>query len=230
VVQASPDFPKLTGRVVDNGAYLSPSVERQLSEQLKAHENATGTQVTVVTLPDLQGQSIAEFGYLLGREWGIGQKDKDNGVLLIVSKAERKVRIEVGYGLEGTLTDAISANIIHSVILPAFKQGQFQRGITQGVTAVINALGGEYVMKKASSRKKQRGVGYIGFLLMLIFSGPLLGLGSSGRGRGLGRYGSRYGGMGYGAGGFGRGGGGFGGGGFGGGGGGFGGGGASGGW
>lgn len=236
MAQAAPDFPKLSGRVVDTAAYLSQSVARQLSQQLEAHENATGNQVTVVTVPDLQGYSIAEFGYLLGREWGIGQKDKDNGVLLIVSKADRKVRIEVGYGLEGTLTDAISANIIHSVILPAFKRGQFQSGITQGTTAVIDALGGKYVMKQRSSRKNQRGIGYMGFLLLLILSGPLLGLRSSGRRHGLGRYGSRYGGvglgmgMGYGAGGFGRSGGGFGGGGFGGGGGGFGGGGASGGW
>lgn len=233
LAHTAPEFPKLSGRVVDGASYLSSSAERQLSQQLQAHEKATGNQVVVATFDDLQGYSIEEFGYQLGREWGIGQKGKDNGVLLVVAKAERKVRIEVGYGLEGTLTDAISANIIQSVILPTFKQRQFEQGIGKGVTAIIAALGGEYVMTERKSRKNKRSTGYLGFLFLLMMLGPLLGLGSP-RGR-FGRRASRYGtgfGVGYGAGGGfgGRSGGGFGGGGFGGGGGGFGGGGASGGW
>ena len=228
IAQAAPEFPKLSGRVVDGAAYLSSSAERQLNQQLQAHEKATGNQLVVATFDDLQGYSIEEFGYQLGRDWGIGQKDKDNGVLLIVARVERKVRIEVGYGLEGTLTDAISANIIQTVILPTFRQRQFEQGIGRGVTAIIAALGGEYVITERKSRSNKRGSGYLGFLLRLILSGPLLGLGSP-RGR-FGRYGSRYG-SGYGVGGgFGGRSGGFGGGGFGGGGGSFGGGGASGGW
>lgn len=220
-------FPTLAGRVVDNANFLGPATEQRLSQQLEAHENATGNQVVVVTLPDLQGYTIETFGYQLGREWGIGEKDKDNGVLLIVARAERKIRIEVGYGLEGRLTDAISSNIIHTVITPAFKKGQFERGISGGVDAIIQALGGEYTAKKPADKDSSKK--FLLLILFLIMFWPMAGLMlGGGRSRGSGYWGG-YGGYGGGSGG-GFGGGGFGGGGFGGGGGGFGGGGASGGW
>ena len=103
--------------MVDNADLLDAQTERELTEMLATHEQATTNQVVVVTLNNLQGQVIEDFGYQLGRHWGIGQKDKDNGAILLVAQEERRVRIEVGYGLEGTLTDAISANIIHSIIL-----------------------------------------------------------------------------------------------------------------
>ena len=109
--QAAPQFPVLTGRVVDQANMLTSAAEAQIAELSQAHEAATSNQVVVAVLPDLQGYSIEQFGYQLGRHWGIGQQDKNNGVLLLVAKAERKVRIEVGYGLEGVLTDAIAANI-----------------------------------------------------------------------------------------------------------------------
>jgi uncharacterized protein len=220
-LMAAPEFPKLSGRVVDNAGFLSAGVKKQISEQLAAHEKASANQVVVVTLPDLQGYSIEEYGYQLGREWGIGQKGEDNGVLLIVAKAERKVRIEVGYGLEGTLTDAISANIIHGVITPAFKKGQFEAGIQAGVTAVVEALGGQYVMKERQTKGKDTGRMFFFFIFFVLMFWPLLTMflpHSMTRGRG---YHGGYGGFG---------GGGFGGGGFSGGGGSFGGGGASGGW
>ncbi|HEX5055680.1 MAG TPA: TPM domain-containing protein [Gammaproteobacteria bacterium] len=137
---AAIEFPELTGRVVDNAGMLSPATEQALTEQLAALEQATTNQLVVVTLPDLQGYTIEDFGYQLGRHWGIGQKGKDNGVVLLVAKAERKVRIDVGYGLEGQLTDALSANIIHSVILPYFKKGDFEGGITQGVAAITGVF------------------------------------------------------------------------------------------
>ncbi len=214
-------FPTLTGRVVDNGGFLSSAAEAQLSQQLQAHENATGNQLVVATVKDLQGYPIEQFGYQLGRHWGIGEKDKNNGVILLVARAERKIRIEVGYGLEGTLTDAISSNIIHTVIEPAFKKGQFEKGIGAGVSAIIDALGGKYVVNKPAKSAKSNKFWLL--ILLVIFFWPMAGLflpfTSSG---------SRYrGGFGTG-GGFGSGG--FGGGGFSGGGGGFGGGGASGGW
>src|SRR5690606_33601941 len=122
--------------------------------QLQAHENASGNQLVVVTLPELGGYSIEEYGYQLGRHWGIGQKGEDNGVLLIVARDERKVRIEVGYGLEGTLTDALSSNIIHAVILPRFRQNDFNGGIAAGATAIIQALGGEYKLKERPKRER----------------------------------------------------------------------------
>ena len=103
---AAPKFPTLTGRVVDDAGVLDASTQSQLTDMLAAHERATGEQVVVVTLDSLQGFSIEDYGYQLGRYWGIGQKGKNTGAILIVAPKEHKVRIEVGYGLEGTLTDA----------------------------------------------------------------------------------------------------------------------------
>lgn len=223
----APVFPELSGRVVDEAHMLDGAQRTQLEQQLEAHDNASTNQLVVVTLPSLGGYDIESYGYELGRHWGIGQKDKDNGVLLIVAQEERKVRIEVGYGLEGTLTDAISANIIHTVILPQFKLGDFAAGIEQGATAIIEALGGQYQLRERSSRRGEDRNDWLVIVFVLFILGfnvlPML-LAGAGRGRSGVLTGGVYGG-GFG----GRGGGGFGGG-FGGGGGGFGGGGASGGW
>jgi uncharacterized protein len=209
---------------------MSAGQEAQLSRRLEAHERATGNQVVVATLDDLQGYSIEEYGYQLGRSWGIGEKGKDTGVLLVVAPSERAVRIEVGYGLEGELTDAISSNIIHGVIVPEFRRGRFGEGIEAGAVAIIAALGGQYEMRSVRPRSgAPQSTGGRLLLLILFFATPGMFFFGSRAG-----YVSRHGmgmGMGYGGygGGFGRGGGGFGGG-FSGGGGGFGGGGASGGW
>lgn len=143
-LQAAIDFPVLTGRVVDEADLLSVSTEKVLTEKLAGYEKSTGTQLVVVTLKSLQGNVIEDFGYQLGRHWGIGQKDKNTGALLIVAPNERKVRIEVGYGLEGVLTDAYSHNIIQKKILPLFKQQKFEQGILQGTDAIIEVLGGTY--------------------------------------------------------------------------------------
>lgn len=221
--QSGPEFPELTGRVVDRADMLPANVESQLSQMLKAHEQASTEQLVVVTLPDLQGYSIEEYGYQLGRHWGIGQEGKDNGALLIVAKEERKVRIEVGYGLEGRLTDAQASVIINRVITPAFRKGDFQSGITNGAAAMLKVLGGEpmAVPAKQSTRADKNEPDPILFLIFfLIVMGKMLFTGLlGGRSGFIGGTGGR--------GGFG---GGLGGGGFSGGGGGFGGGGASGGW
>lgn len=220
---AAPTFPKLTGIVVDNAGLLDAQSEAQLSQYLQGHQNATSNQVVVVTVNDLQGYDIETYGYQLGRHWGIGQKGKNNGVLLIVAKQERKVRIEVGYGLEGEITDAISSNIIHGVILPQFKQARFTKGIFLGSKAIVEALGGQYVMKKTRQKKAGSNLGGLFVLLIIIMNIGGGMFGGRGRRRGVmpmfipGGFGSGRSG-------------GFGGGGFSGGGGGFGGGGASGGW
>ncbi|WP_347170539.1 TPM domain-containing protein [Pseudomonas salmasensis] len=143
VAQAAPSFPALTGRVVDSAQMIEPTVREQLTQQLQALEQTSGDQLVVVTVPDLQGVPIEDYGYQLGRQWGIGQKGKDNGALLIVSRDDRQVRIEVGYGLEGVLTDAQSWVIINQVILPKFKAGNFSQGISDGVAAMIQVVGGE---------------------------------------------------------------------------------------
>ncbi len=138
--QTGPDFPTLNGRVVDNANLLSATAEATLTTRLEALERDTTDQLVVVTVPDLQGYEIEEYGYQLGRSWGIGQASRNNGVLLIIAPNERKVRVEVGYGLEPVLTDALSALIIHEQILPSFREGFYERGITQGVDAIDQQL------------------------------------------------------------------------------------------
>ena len=133
-------FPTLTGRVVDDAQLLTPQQEQALTDKLATLEQQTGDQLVVVTLPSLQDQEIEDFGYQLGRAWGIGQKENDGGALLIVAPNERKVRIEVGYGLEGVLTDAYSSMIIRDDILPAFRTGDYAAGIIAGTDAIIAQL------------------------------------------------------------------------------------------
>jgi uncharacterized protein len=139
---SEPKFPPLTGRVVDDAGVLNAYTRGQLTVMLAAHEHATGEQVVVVTLDSLQGYTVEDYGSQLGRHWGIGQKGKNNGALLIVAPKEHKVRIEVGYGLEGKLTDAASRAIIESYILPSFKRGDFNAGVLAGTTSMLRVLGG----------------------------------------------------------------------------------------
>lgn len=137
---AAPNFPALTGRVVDQAELLSPTEEAALSAKLEALEQKNTDQLVVVTLKSLEGYDIADYGVQLGRHWQIGQKGANNGVLLIVAPAERKVRIEVGYGLEGVLTDALSSQIIQGDILPRFRSNDYPGGINAGTDAIINQL------------------------------------------------------------------------------------------
>ena len=233
VLAQQAELPALSGRVVDRAELLDNQAEARLTGMLAAHEQATGEQLVVVTVADLGGRSIEEFGVALGRAWGIGQKDEDNGALLIVARDERRIRIEVGYGLEDRLTDAQASVIINRIIAPAFQRGDFAAGISEGAAAMISVLGGDPLPAELRpvmpmGQQEPGGFGVLAFFLMLV---AIFVLGGGRGGRGGGRrallLGALLGGMGRG-GGFG--GGGFGGGGFGGGGGGFGGGGASGGW
>ena len=184
---SQPKFPKLTGRIVDQVGLISPQATAQLNAQLQAHENATGNQIVVVTIKDLQGYDIRQYGYQLGRKWGIGQKAKgqrakDNGVILLIAPNDRKAAIEVGYGLEGQLTDALSSNIIQTKLLPAFRKKQFSAGIQASTTAIIQALGGQYKPSKAPAKKRK---GNFALMLVIFFIVQFLGgLGGRRRGRG----------------------------------------------
>lgn len=149
---AEPDFPQLTGRVVDGAALLSAAQESEIAADLEALEVRTSDQLVLVTLPSLQGYPIEEYGYRLGRHWAIGQKDKDNGVILIVAPDERKVRIEVGRGLEGVLPDAIARIIIENAILPRFRSGDFPGGIKAGLRDIELVLTGDAEEVKARAR------------------------------------------------------------------------------
>lgn len=246
---AAQDFPELTGRVVDQADLLNPAQEAAIVAKLEALENQSNRQLVVATIPDLQGYDIADYGYQLGRAWGIGQDgdgeiEKDNGVILLVAPNDRKVRIEVGYGLEGIMTDALSSIIIQQDILPQFREKNMPAGIMNGVDRITTQLTlpedeARVIAAGAASRQRERSDGgdsgflvifWIIVILWIIFSsfrsarrgghryrggaGPVIIWGGGSRGG--------FGGGGFGGGGFG--------GGFGGGGGGFGGGGASGGW
>lgn len=180
LTEAAPTFPTLSGRVVDEAGLLSPGARQAITAQLAAHENATSNQVVVVTLADLQGYTIEDYGYQLGRHWGIGQAKLSNGVLLIIAPKERKVRIEVGYGLEGTLTDALSHDIIQNRILPRFRQQQFEAGITEGVNSILAVLQGSYTPVSKKSRPSQSqdlGVGtFISLFMFFLIVGELSSL------------------------------------------------------
>jgi uncharacterized protein len=134
-------LPALTGRVVDEAGLLSEADRAVLTGSLADLEAKTTDQLVVVTLKSLQGTSIEDYGYRLGRHWEIGQKDKGSGVLLIVAASAQKVRIEVGHGLESTLTGAATKLIIENSILPRFKTGDFSGGIKSGVGDIIQLLG-----------------------------------------------------------------------------------------
>ena len=172
-LHAAPEFPKLDDRVVDTGSLLTDGTREALIGELAAHEQASSNQVVVVTLTSLQGYSIDDYGYQLGRHWGIGQKERDNGVLLIVAPQERKVRIEVGYGLEGTLTDALSHNIIQTVILPEFKKGNMAQGIVSGARAIVQALEGTFE-PLPENKTKEPGGGILMALVLLFGFGQTL--------------------------------------------------------
>jgi uncharacterized protein len=168
---AEPTFPALSGRVVDDAELLSEADEEQLTADLKALEDKSSDQLVVVTLPSLQGYTIEDFGYQLGRYWGIGTAKLNNGVLLIVAPNEHKVRIEVGYGLEPTLTDALSKIIIESSILPRFRAGDYAAGIKDGVRDIILVLTGDAaeVEDRAKARQDADSPGVDWFTIIFWF-------------------------------------------------------------
>jgi len=175
---AGPTFPTLTGRVVDNANILSAQTKSDLDGKLAALEAKTSRQLVVVTLPSLQGYEISDYGYQLGRAWGIGQAKLNNGVLLIIAPTEHKARIEVGYGLEPILTDALSSVILQSTVLPKFRSGDFNGGVTAGVDALIQqlSLDTSTAEAKAAAAEQQAGQdngsgqsGGIGGLVIFLF-------------------------------------------------------------
>lgn len=174
VLAAPSTFPTLTGRVVDKANLISPAVEADLTRKLEGLETSTGRQLVVVTLPDLGGLEIEDYGYRLGRTWGLGDAKADNGALLIVAPNQRAVRIEVGYGLEPFMTDALSSVIINSAILPKFKAGDMQGGIVAGTDSLVQQLTlpvGEAraQVKAAEAPARKSGGGFPLFLLPIIF-------------------------------------------------------------
>jgi len=240
-----PAKPKKETSVYDQAQMMSGNESKRLEQKLINYSDTTSTQIVVVTINSLQGNDIALYGTELAHKWGIGQKDKDNGILLLVSKEDRRMTIRTGYGMEHLLTDALSKRIIENIITPAFKQGNFYQGLDQGTTAIMQVMSGEYqderVYEGPGGKIPALFIVIVFIVIIMILSRRNKGGGRNGGRRsggfslldaiilsnaGRGGFGSSRGGFGGSSGG------GFGGGGFGGGfgGGGFGGGGASGGW
>jgi uncharacterized protein len=161
-------FPALTDRVVDEANILDAGTRAALTQKLADLEAKTTDQLVVVTLKSLQGTAIEEYGVELGRRWQIGQKEKNNGVLLIVAPNERKVRIEVGYGLEGALTDAVTRLIIENAILPRFRAGDFAGGIARGVDDIISVLSGDAEEWQRQAAKRPDAPGWGSLLIFLL--------------------------------------------------------------
>jgi uncharacterized protein len=196
--QAALQFPSLTGRVVDDAGILSQGTKERLTALLAEHEQQTGNQVVVATVKDLGDTDIRDYGYQLGRAWHLGQKGKDNGVLILIAPNQRKVSLEVGYGLEGTLTDLQSKLITENVMRPAFRNGDYDKGVLEGTVDVLRTLGGNPTGAQSIPEPQQQesnsGSGGIPlFLIILIvwivfgrFLWPLLFLGGIGRGGGWG--------------------------------------------
>lgn len=194
---ADPTFPALSGRVVDQAQLLTPDTEAAITAKLAQLETDTGDQFVVVTLDSLQDYEIEDYGYRLGRAWGIGNAENDSGVLLIVAPNERKVRLEVGYGLEPVLTDALSNQIIQTDILPPFRDGGYALGIEAGVDAVIAQLRldpAEAAARAAEAAPSEAeapifpGI-VIALIFIFFFLSLLRGIGRRGRKRGARRSG-----------------------------------------
>jgi uncharacterized protein len=143
-VAAALDVPQLKGRVNDMANLLSPEAATQLEQKLAGFERETSNQVAVLTIPSLQGDNIDQFAIRVAEQWKLGQKGKDNGVLLIIAQTERKVRIEVGMGLQGVLPDITASKIIREVMRPYLKGNNFDQGVSVGIDAIIAATQGEF--------------------------------------------------------------------------------------
>ncbi len=170
------DVPRLQGYVNDYAGMISPSAKSKIEEGLKAFEQSDSTQIVILTVPSLEGENLEEFSIKVAEAWKVGQQQKDNGVLLIVSKQERKIRIEVGRGLEGRLTDLMTGRIIDQVIKPRFKQGDFDRGFIAGAAALIDATRGEFKAEQGPVHRRQKGFPpFLTFLLFLCIFVLILG-------------------------------------------------------
>jgi uncharacterized protein len=166
------DVPYLTGRVVDNAEILSPAARDRISTLLKAHEDKSSDQIAVLTLPTLDGESVEGYATRVFEAWKLGQKGKDNGVLVVVVPNDRKMRIEVGYGLEGTLPDVAAARIIRNVMTPAFKANDYDKGVADGVTAVVAQLEGRGDAAGAPAGVAEAGSGSDGTKASFHLEGP----------------------------------------------------------
>ncbi len=175
--------PKLEARVTDLAGVLTPEQAGSLESKLKQFETSDSTQIAVLIIPSLEGEELADYSVRVASAWRLGQKGRDNGALLLIAMKERKVRIEVGYGLEPKLTDALSRRIIENEIVPNFRRGDFYQGVDEGVSAIIEAVRGMYQPGRASSAGNgNRGRSTNGWSLLVFLLVPMLWiLGTAGK-------------------------------------------------
>jgi uncharacterized protein len=166
-VSAQKDIPKLKLWATDFTNTLSSDQLGELNSRLKIYQDTTSNQLVVLMIPGLDDYPIEDYAYAVARENKIGTSENDNGALLFIAKNDRKLRIEVGYGLEGVIPDALASSIIRNVIVPHFKKDNYYAGISEGLSAIIAAIGGEYVAEPAEEDKKPGGSFFT--LLMIIF-------------------------------------------------------------
>ena len=173
---AEPTLPTQTGRITDEATLLKAGDRAVIDAELAKLEQTSTDQLAIVTLNSLQGYPIEDFGYLLGRKWGIGQKGKDNGILLVVAPNEHKVHIEVGRGLEPIMTDAMSSIIINHAIVPAFRNGDFAGGIKAGVRDIKDVLLGdtEAVKERARVAQGDNGMDTMQVILLMFWIGIVI--------------------------------------------------------
>ena len=176
---AALEVPTLTARVNDYAGMLSPATKQQLESVLAALEKSDSTQLAVLTIPSLEGENLEDFSLKVVEKWKLGQKSIDNGALLLIAKNDRKLRIEVGYGLEGVLTDLTSGRIIRDIITPQFRNGNFDQGVINGVSAMIAAVRGEFNAQDVVPSGKGSEGDTAGFMIFLLFAffniGKMLG-------------------------------------------------------
>ncbi len=163
-------IPALQGRVVDTAAMLSPATVRQLDNLLATLEAEDSTQIVILTIDSLQGESLEDFSLKVSEKWQIGQKGFDNGALLLIAQNDRKLRIEVGYGLEGSLTDLVTGRIIRDIITPQFRNGNFDQGVINGVLAMIESVRGEFNRSALPSESKNENNEFSGVLIFILFA------------------------------------------------------------
>ncbi len=172
------DAPRLQGYVNDYAQMISPAARGRLEAELKSFEQSDSTQLVILTVPTLEGETIDGFGIKVAEAWKVGQKNKDNGIIVVAAKQERKIRVEVGRGLEGRLTDLLAGRIIDLVITPRFKRGDFDGGFSAGVSALIDATRGEFKAEAGQRANKTKGSPSFSTMLMvglvaLLFIGNL---------------------------------------------------------
>ncbi len=161
-------IPSAGSLVADQANLLTQSEERRLAEKLTAYADTTSTQIVVVTIPSLEGVPAAEYALALGREWGVGQEGRNNGVVVLVSRDDREARIETGYGLEGAISDAVAARIYRNVMVPYFREGRFYEGLSATTDLLIAAAAGEFTAEQAPARRSAPPIDPSALITLLI--------------------------------------------------------------